>query len=139
VTWKPTSALRLEGQWIHQRFTRSADGSWFSTANIPRLKLEYQVSRAMFFRYVGQYASQEVDALRDPITGNPLIRDSVPQTRSTNTEFRNDFLFSYRPIPGTVLFLGYGASLTEPDPFSFRDLTRTKDGFFLKASYLFRL
>jgi len=29
--------------------------------------------------------------------------------------------------------------LTEPDPFSFNDLTRTADGFFLKASYLFRM
>jgi hypothetical protein len=139
LTWKPTSALRFEGQWVHQRFTRSQDGSWFSTANIPRLKIEYQVSRAMFFRYVGQYAAQEVDALRDPLTGNPLIVDSVPQSRNTSTDFRNDVLFSYRPIPGTVVFFGYGTSLSEADPFSFRRLSRTRDGFFLKVSYLFRL
>ena len=56
-------------------------------------------------------------------------------------EFRNDFLFSYKPTPGTVLFFGYGASLTEPTAFALeRDaLRRTVDGFFLKASYLFRL
>jgi hypothetical protein len=48
-------------------------------------------------------------------------------------------LFSYKPMTGTVFFFGYGASLSEPDPFSFQDLTRTRDGFFLKASYLFRM
>jgi len=53
--------------------------------------------------------------------------------------FRSDFLFSYRPTPGTVLFLGYGASLTEPNAFRFQGLHRTGDGFFLKGSYLIRM
>ena len=59
--------------------------------------------------------------------------------RAATNEFRSDFLFSYRPTPGTVLFFGYGASLTEPDAFRFQNLRRTSDGFFLKASYLFRM
>ena len=79
------------------------------------------------------------DTLRDPRSGNLLVINGTPQGRVTQTEFRNDFLFSYKPIPGTVFFLGYGSSLSEPDPFSFRRLSRTADGFFLKASYLFRL
>ncbi|PYO86633.1 MAG: hypothetical protein DMD58_16370, partial [Gemmatimonadetes bacterium] len=139
LAFKPTSSLRFEGQWPHQVITRATDGSWFSTANIPRLKVEYQLTRDIFFRYVGQYFSQVRDTLRDPRTGDQLIVDSIPQGRSTNTEFRNDFLFSYKPTPGTVLFFGYGSSLSEPDPFSFRRLSRTGDGFFLKASYLFRM
>ncbi len=139
VTWKPTNAVRVDGQWTHQRLTRAADGSWFSTANIPRLKLEYQLTRDIFFRYVGQYTAQQIDALRDPRTGDSLVVNGQSQPRHTDTEFRNDVLFSYRPIPGTVLFFGYGASLTEPEPFSFGRLTRTGDGFFLKASYLFRM
>src|ERR1051326_7740177 len=68
------------------------DGSWFSTANIPRLKIEYQLNRAIFFRYVGQYTAQEVDALRDPRTGDTLIVNGTRQARGTDTEFRNDFL-----------------------------------------------
>src|SRR5438874_2692804 len=139
ITWKPTTAVRVDGQWIHQRLTRAADGSWFSTANIPRLRLEYQLTRDIFFRYVGQYTAQQIDALRDPRTGDALVINGQPQPRATDTRFRNDLLFSYRPIPGTVLFFGYGSSLTEPEPFSFGRLTRTSDGFFLKASYLFRL
>jgi len=57
----------------------------------------------------------------------------------TATAFQNDVLFSYKPTPGTVFFFGYGSSLSEADPFSFRSLARTSDGFFLKASYLFRM
>ena len=139
LAFKPTSSLRFEGQWPHQVITRAADGTWFSTANIPRLKVEYQLTRDIFFRYVGQYFAQVRDTLRDPRTGDQLIVDTIPQGRSTTTEFRNDFLFSYKPTPGTVLFFGYGSSLSEPDPFSFRRLSRTGDGFFLKASYLFRM
>ncbi len=45
---------------------------------------------------------------------------------------------SYVPSPGTVVFAGYGASLTEPDAFRFRDLERVRDGFFLKLSYVLR-
>ena len=88
---------------------------------------------------MGQYTAQQIDALRDPRTGDALVINGQPQPRATDTRFRNDLLFSYRPIPGTVLFFGYGSSLTEPEPFSFGRLTRTSDGFFLKASYLFRL
>ncbi|HYT63486.1 MAG TPA: DUF5916 domain-containing protein [Gemmatimonadales bacterium] len=136
LEWKPTSSLRFAAQWPHQRITRARDGSWFSTADIPRLKIEYQLKRDIFFRYVGQYTAQRRDALRDPRTGDSLI---VSGNLPPEPEFRNDFLFSYKPMPGTVLFLGYGSSLTEQDPLSFRRLSRTADGFFLKASYLFRM
>lgn len=139
VTWKPTPSVRVDGRWIHQTLRRAEDGSWFSTANIPRLKIEYQLRRDIFFRYVGQYTAQEVDALRDPRYGYPLVVNGSPAAARTENEFRNDVLFSYRPIPGTVLFLGYGTSLTEPEPFNFGRMTRTSDGFFLKASYLFRM
>ncbi len=139
LTWKPTNGLRIDGQWVHNRLARVQDGSWFSTANIPRLKIEYQLSRAIFFRYVGQYAAEERDSLRDPSSGRPLLIDSLPQPRFTSIGFRSDLLFSYKPTPGTVFFFGYGSSLTEPTAFGFGNLRRTGDGFFLKASYLFRM
>ena len=139
LAWKPTSALRIDGRWVHQHLTRAGDGSWFSTANIPRLKVEYQLTRAIFFRYVGQYFAQERDALRDPRSGRAIVIDSIAQPRVTATDFRNDLLFSYRPTPGTVFFFGYGSSMSEPEPFNFGRLARTGDGFFLKASYLFRM
>jgi hypothetical protein len=125
--------------------TRAQDGSWYSTADIPRLKIEYQLNRSIFVRYVGQYTAQRRAALRDPGTGRPLVIDTGteqrigPATGATVADFRNDFLFSYKPTPGTVIFLGYGASLTEPEALRFSALTRANDGFFFKGSYLFRM
>src|SRR5439155_260226 len=71
--WKPTPGVRIEARWTHVRLTRARDGSRFSTANIPRLKLEYQLSRAIFFRYVGQYFAQDQVALQDPRTAQPIL------------------------------------------------------------------
>jgi hypothetical protein len=139
MSWRPTDALRVEASWVHRRLTRSVGGSRFSVANIPRVKVEYQLSRAIFFRYVGQYVAQERAALVSPTTGRPLIVGGTAAGGFTFNDFRSDLLFSYRPTPGTVLFLGYGASLTESTSFRFTDLRRTADGVFIKASYLFRL
>ena len=136
---RPTPALRLEARWVHQRLTRARDRSRFSTANIPRLKLEYQLTRAIFVRYIGQYFAEDQAALLDPRTGQPLLVNGDTARAIVTNAFRNDLLFSYKPTPGTVVFLGYGASLTEADAFRFRNLSRASDGFFLKLSYLFRM
>ena len=136
---RPTSALRLEARWVHQRLTRARDRSRFSTANIPRLKLEYQLTRAIFVRYIGQYFAEDQAGLLDPRTGRPLLVNGDTARAIVTNDFRNDLLFSYKPTPGTVVFLGYGASLTEADAFRFRNLSRASDGFFLKLSYLFRM
>ena len=144
LTLRPTDQLRVEARYAFSRLARERDGTQLSVAHIPRLKIEYQIARPLFVRFVGQYAAQEQDALRDPRTDDPiLVTDratgvpTVSQGRTVN-DFRIDFLLSFRPTPGTVLFLGYGASLTEPQRFRFDDLERTQDGFFAKVSYLFR-
>ena len=145
LTWRPTDQIRAELRHQYARLNRERDGTRYSTANIPRLKLEYQLSRPIFVRLVGQYTSQERDALRDPRTDDAiLLRDPATgelrrADAQTTNDLRIDLLFSFRPTPGTVLFLGYGTSLTESDAFSFDDLERVSDGFFLKASYLFRM
>jgi len=90
-------------------------------------------------RYIGQYFAEDQTALLDPRTAQPLLVNGDTARAIVTNVFRNDVLFSYKPTPGTVVFLGYGSSLTEADAFRFRDLTRTADGFFLKLSYLFRM
>ena len=87
---------------------------------------------------MGQYFAQDQAALEDPRTGQPILGGAAAVAGVTNN-FRNDVLFSYKPVPGTVCFLGYGASLKEPDAFQFRNLSRASDGFFLKLSYLYRM
>lgn len=144
LTWRPTEQIRIEGRYVYSRLNRERDGTRLSAAHIPRLKLEYQISRSIFVRFVGQYSAQERDALRDPVTEQPILvlQDDgtyAPAEARSQNDLRVDFLFSYRPTPGTVFYFGYGSSLTEADAFTFRDVERVSDGFFVKLSYLFHL
>ena len=50
-----------------------------------------------------------------------------------------DFLFSYLPSPGTVFYIGDGNALQANRPAGPERLQRTRDVFFLKLSYLFRM
>ena len=145
AAWRPTGRLRTELIYEHQQVKRPDDGSIVSRIRVPRLKVEYQLARPIFLRLIGQYTSNETAALRDPRTGGAiLIRDPVSGTftrtaATASNAFRVDWLFSYHPTPGTVAYLGYGSSLSEPTAFRLRDLTRVSDGFFIQLSYLFRV
>jgi hypothetical protein len=157
MTVRPTDKLRVNATYNLQSFNRRSDGSIVGNNRIPRLKVEYQIARPVFVRLVGEYQSRYRDALRDE-TGSkqPIItydqcagyayQVTVACQRSA---FRGDFLFSYQPSPGTVLFVGYGAGYADrramaepfdfPASFGFRGYDRTDDALFVKASYLFRL
>jgi hypothetical protein len=143
--WRPTDRVRVNGRYVQQRFHRVSDGSLVRLRVIPRLKLEYQLARPVFFRFVGQYDATKVDALRDDSrTNDPiLIRRADGTFRRADARrtdgFRGDVLFSYQPSPGTVVFAGYGASLGSDEFMRPGELDRTADGFFVKLSYLFRL
>ena len=140
----------MDGNYQLQSFERRTDGSMAAIRRIPRMKLEYQATRAIFVRWVGEYDSQYQAALRDDSrTELPIVvrgadgtyRRALGFRRAT---FRNDVLFSYQPAPGTVIFAGYGATLEDPvllpkDLDRNPGLRRTRDGFFLKLSYLFRM
>jgi len=139
LNWRPAPQVRVAAQYVRNVIDRSRDGSRFSTEDIPRVKVEYQASRAIFFRFVGQYAARWRDALLDP-AGRPILVGTSPMPESVTNDLRLDWLFSYRPSPGTLIYLGYGSSLTETDAFSFgSDLRRTADGFFAKVSYVIRM
>jgi hypothetical protein len=135
---RPTTAVRSSFQLSRLTIARKSDGSRFSSETIPRIKVEYQISPPIFLRLVGQYAARSRSPLRDR-NGNPILVDGVLDTGETTNEFSTDWLFSYRPVPGTLVYLGYGSTLEEPREFRFQDLRRTRDGFFGKISYLFRL
>jgi hypothetical protein len=143
LNWRPTDQVRVQALYSSLRLDRRYDGSRLAAQSIPRLKVEYQISRPIFVRFVGQYNSNEQEALRDPTTHAPiLVRSSTgvfrPSTRTLSNGFRTDWLFSYQPTPGTVIFAGYGSTMTEPETFRFSNLERQTDGFFVKLSYLFR-
>jgi len=145
LDYRPTEQLRVEARYQLQHFDRRSDGSTVDVRHIPRLKLEYQLTRAAFLRVVGEYDITRQEDLRDDgRTELPIvIRDGAgayqPALGFQDERLRLDFLFSYQPVPGTVLFLGYGSRMFDPDDPLARGLRRQSDGFFLKISYLFRV
>ena len=146
LTWRPTDQLRAELIYNHQQIIRRDGGSTVALIRVPQLRLEYQLARPIFIRLIGSYTSNQVDALRDDSRtgGAILIRDPATgaftrSAPSASNAFRMDWLFSYRPTPGTVVFAGYGSSLDDAAAFRFRNLARVSDGFFVKLSYLLRV
>ncbi len=147
AAWKPTDKLRVDARYQLQSFRRRSDDSIVGIRRIPRVKAEYQISRPIFVRVIGEYNSDWQDDLRDDSRTNLPIyilnRSTGHYDRAAKTyikSFRADFLFSYQPTPGTVLFAGYGNTQADlDDDYRTRKLQRTADGFFLKLSYLFRL
>jgi len=139
LTMRPTQSVRLEGSLVATRITRERDGSEYAQSTIPRLKLEYQPRRSLFFRVVTEYQFNARDALYDPATGQPIYIGGAPAGAYETDGLRADVLFSFEPTPGTVAFFGYGTSLAK-DPLEYQtpDYTRTTDGFFVKLAYVFR-
>jgi hypothetical protein len=95
---------------------------------------------------VGEYTTERQAALRDDTrTGAPILifdHEADAYVRADPfgwRSFRGDFLFSYQPTPGTVLFAGYGSTLRDPTELGRARLLRSQDGFFLKLSYLFQM
>ncbi|HEV2150380.1 MAG TPA: DUF5916 domain-containing protein, partial [Longimicrobiaceae bacterium] len=147
VALRPTDALRVDASLRRTRITRERDGSLYSVAMLPRIKAEYQLSRAVSFRAVGQYAVEEVDVLRSP-GGSPYLRGGAPfrvrrgrrvaEDEAQLNPLQLNLLFSYQPSPGTVVFLGYGREMDDREAFRFGGMEPRTDGLFLKVSYLFR-
>jgi hypothetical protein len=145
LNYRPTDKLRAQLSYNAQIYWRHSDGSLVGKTLIPRLTLEYQLSRPIFFRVIGQYDATYQDNLRDDTRSNLPIFLLNPATdtyalaaRNQSNQLQASFLFSYQPVPGTVAFIGYGDNLVEPESFRFA-LRRTNDNFFVKFSYLFQL
>jgi hypothetical protein len=139
---RPTQQIRIGATYRSTSFHRRSDDVRTASTRIPRLKVEYQATRSLFLRIVAQYTATERLPLADPRTGQILLVRGpdgtlAPSARTSSNQLRADWLFSYRPSPGTVFFVGYGNTLRESDPLAFRGLDRMDDAFFVKVSYLF--
>ncbi|MDP6499877.1 MAG: DUF5916 domain-containing protein, partial [Candidatus Marinimicrobia bacterium] len=144
IKWNPTDQIRMSLRYNQQQNYRPSDGSLVSESRTPRVKIEYQITPTIFLRGVVQYTAKFRDNLRDnsrtelPIYFKDSDGQYIPALSETSNNIEADFLFSYRPMPGTLVFFGYGSSLTEPNRFRFKSMARQMDGFFLKISYLFQ-
>ena len=144
VNVRPSDRVRVDGTFAYQDYWRRSDHTLAGRNTIPRVKLEYQLTRAIFMRLVGEYDLSEHDDLRDETRTNyPLIIDGQLATAVRARSIHGDYLFSYQPTPGTVVFLGYGSQANgDPDPsqrFNWQPLRRASDYLFAKVSYLLRM
>ena len=142
---RPTDQLRISGTWNYEFYNRRTDGTRVLTRNVPRVRVEYQVTRQVFVRIIGEVARLQQDSLRDDSRTNlPVYFRGSNGALTRAAAFdrlrgRLDFLFSYLPTPGTVVYFGYGNTSRADRPGGTRDLQPNRDVFFAKLSYLFRL
>lgn len=137
LSLRPTPAIRLAGTVAYTRLMRLG-GSEFGRSVIPRLKVEVQPNRSLFFRLVSEYRSERQAELRDATSGDLLlVNNALVPSRHTD-RLRMDWLVSYEPTPGTVAFFGYGSTLNGEQALTLRNLQRVNDAFFVKLAYLFR-
>jgi hypothetical protein len=137
VELRPAATIRIVATTAMLRLYR-LDGSEFARSTIPRLKLEYQPSRALFFRAIGEVRSERRAALLDRATGDTLFIGGEAQSATEYNGLRLDLLASFEPTPGTVAFLGYGSSMESGPEFHWSRLERVNDGFFVKLAYQVR-
>lgn len=142
---RPTPQIRLTGTLTNDTYDRKTDGTRVLTRRAQRLRAEYQITRQMFVRVIGEYALTAQDSLRDDSrTELPVYLRAANGTFTRAAAFertraRIDVLMSYLPSPGTVFYVGYGDALAANEPAGPARLQRTRDMFFLKLSYLFRM
>ncbi len=145
LTLRPTEQLRIQGTSVYETFSRKTDGSRVLTRNTTRLRVEYQITRQFFVRTIGELATFVQDSLRDDSrTNRPIyLRQAngslVRATGYERDRARLDVLLQYLPSPGTVFYVGYGDQLRADRPAGPLTLERSRDVFFAKLSYLFRL
>ncbi len=146
LNYRPTNRLRAQLMYNATVYWRNDDHSIVGKTLIPRLLVEYQLSRPIFVRFVGQYDGTYQNTLRDDTrTGLPIFfYDPTTTTYSPASAYQSNqlqlsALLAYQPIPGTVAFIGYGNTMTEPNGFQFNPLRRVADNLFVKFSYLFRM
>lgn len=140
---RPTDHLRFNVSYNDTHVWRPNDGSRVLLQSVLVGTVEYQISRAFQLRVISQFSTDSRDSLRDDSRTNlPIVIKSgsgyVPTTPYNNRSLQTNFLFTYLPNPGTVIYLGYGTLDQNPDVLGQAKLGAVRSDFFLKLSYLWR-
>jgi len=73
-----------------------------------------------------------------PLNGESRLRN-VDRLHGRIRGLQANFLFTYLPNPGTVVYFGYGNTSQQPDLAGRTQLGAVQSNFFLKLSYLWRM
>jgi hypothetical protein len=139
ITFRPTDRLEIGANYTYSQIRRQSSGAEFSRTNLSRLRLQYQFTKALRARTIGQYSLEERDALRDPTTGDVLWYDDQPIGSVDRGTFQGQFLLSYEPSPGTIFYAGYSRIMEGVSTYALGRMDPMADGFFVKISYRFRM
>jgi hypothetical protein len=134
MTWRPVRGMTVENSYLLSRLRDNVTGTNIFNAHIIRSKINYQFTRELSLRVIGQY---------DSVISNPLLTTLTPD-KNVNA----DFLFTYLLHPGTAIYVGYNSNLHNYDRSLLQDsggLIRSQNGLindgrqvFVKVSYMFR-
>ncbi len=141
---KPFGRLQIDNTWLFDRERHNNLDTSIFNSNIIRSKWNYQFTKELSFRFIGQY------------NGFLPNQNFTPLPPVKNMNY--DFLVTYLIHPGTAVYVGYNTNLsnvipglcmrvagtTECDP-NGSGLIRQQNGyindgraFFIKVSYLWR-
>ena len=142
--FRPNDRLRFNLSVNETRIYRPSDGTRVLLQDVGVGTVEYQMSRAFQLRVITQYSMDWRDALRDDSRTNlPLVYQSgtgyAPLLGYDHRALQANFLFTYLPNPGTVVYFGYGSLSQRPDLAGRTSLGAVRSDFFLKLSYLWRM
>lgn len=136
ATFRPGRGLTLENTFFYYSLRDVQTDHNIFNNYIARSKWNYQFSRALSLRLIGQYNST---------LANPALT-SLQHAKNFNA----DILFTYLVHPGTAIYVGYNTDLANIDraltsePSDYTELVRSRnflnDGrqLFVKVSYLLR-
>jgi hypothetical protein len=144
ITVRPVSQLQIDNTYIGDRVVRNDLRRAVFNNHVFRSKWNYQFSRELSVRFIGQL--------------NNLMADPALTSLTTKRNVNFDFLVTYLLHPGTAIYLGYNSDLANIDPGlcarvgptsqcdpNGNGLIRTRTGFtndgrqiFIKLSYLIR-
>jgi hypothetical protein len=134
LTVRPNKSLRVDNDFILFRLHHRSGAPGALNNDIIRSKWNYQFTRKLSLRFIGEY---------NAVLSNPLFTSIYQQK-----DFNADFLVTYLVHPSTAIYVGYNSNLeTVLDPLQadsngnllfgnrFRNDGRN---LFVKVSYLFR-
>ena len=134
LTVRPNRSLRIDNTYILFRLHNRLGAVGAMNNHIIRSKWNYQFTRQLSFRFIGQY--------------NTLLANPSFTSLQTSKNFNADFLITYLVHPSTAVYVGYNSNLenvlsplgADVDGNLLRGPRLINDGrnFFVKASYLFR-
>lgn len=135
VTVRPVDQLAVKNSYLWFALRQPGTGENIFNNHIIRSRWNYQFTRALSLRVIGQYAS---------LLANPQLT-----SLRTEKSFNADILATYMPHPGTAIHIGYNSNLANLDPSLATDddgnMVRTRRSFindgrqvFVKLSYLLR-